>query len=147
MDEDVTNCQTGLAMLGRTLLVWLLLLVVAVIAAAFRTKLLEPRLGEPKAHVLGTIAVVAVFALLIWLLIGWITPTLGAANLLVVGGIWLVLTVLFEFAFGRYVMGHPWSRLLADYNILAGRLWVLVLLTILFWPLLAGILKGRSLSP
>jgi hypothetical protein len=134
-------------MLGRALLVWLLLLVVAVIAAVFRTSLLEPRLGESRAHVLGTITVVAVFALIIWLVIGWITPVLGAANLLVVGVLWVVLTVLFEFGFGRYVMGHPWSRLLADYNILAGRLWVLVLLTVLLWPLLAGMLKGRSLAP
>jgi hypothetical protein len=29
----------------------------------------------------------------------------------------------FEFLVGHYVMGHPWSRLLHDYNILAGRLW------------------------
>jgi hypothetical protein len=134
-------------MLGRALLVWLLLLVVAVIGAAFRTGMLEPRLGESKAHVLGTIAVATVFALLIWLVIGWITPSLRAADLLVVGLLWLVLTVVFEFGFGRYVMGHPWSRLLADYNILAGRLWVLVLLTVLLWPLLAGMLKGRSLAP
>jgi hypothetical protein len=134
-------------MLGRALLVWLLLLVVAVAAAAIRTGVLEPRLGESKAHVVGTIAVVAVFALLIWLVIGWITPTVRPANLLLVGLLWLVLTVLFEFGFGRYVMGHSWSKLLADYNVCAGRLWVLVLLTVLFWPLLAGMLRGRSVAP
>jgi hypothetical protein len=31
-----------------------------------------------------------------------------------------VATVAFELTFGHYVMGHPWSRLLADYNLLAG---------------------------
>jgi hypothetical protein len=134
-------------MIGRALLVWLLLLVVAVLAAALRTSLLEPRLGESRAHVVGTIAVVAVFALLIWLVVGWITPTLRPANLLIVGLLWLVLTVTFEFGFGHYVMGHPWSRLHADYNIFAGRLWVLVLLTVLIWPLLAGVLRGRSVAP
>jgi protein-S-isoprenylcysteine O-methyltransferase Ste14 len=43
------------------------------------------------------------------------------------GGIWLLLTIVFEFVFGHYVMGHPWSRLFRDYNLLKGRLWVLVL--------------------
>ena len=46
---------------------------------------------------------------------------------LAIGGIWLALTVAFEFLFGHYVMGHPWSRLFHDYNLLEGRLWVLVL--------------------
>jgi hypothetical protein len=44
----------------------------------------------------------------------------------------------FEFRFGHYVMGRSWSRLLADYNLFAGRVWVLVLLTVLCMPLIAG---------
>ena len=44
------------------------------------------------------------------------------------GLIWLALTVVFEFLFGHYVVGHPWSRLLHDYNILQGRVWALVLI-------------------
>ena len=35
--------------------------------------------------------------------------------------------MLFELGFGHWVAGHPWSRLLADYDLLAGRIWVLVL--------------------
>ena len=131
-------------MIGRAFLIWLLLLAIAVVAAAFRTRLLEPRLGEPRAHAAGTIAVVALFALVIWLVVEWIAPMLRAASLLQIGLLWLVLTVSFEFGFGHYVMGHPWSRLLADYNIFAGRLWVLVLLTLLVWPLLAGMLRQAS---
>jgi hypothetical protein len=37
------------------------------------------------------------------------------------------MTVAFEFLFGHYVMGHTWERLLQDYNILAGRIWILFL--------------------
>lgn len=40
----------------------------------------------------------------------------------------------FEFVFGRYVAGHSWARLMADYNILAGRLWVFFLLWMLVMP-------------
>jgi len=53
-------------------------------------------------------------------------------------GIWLVLTVAFEFLFGHYVAGQPRKKLLADYNLLAGRLGVLILVTLLFTPVLAG---------
>ena len=45
------------------------------------------------------------------------------------------LTVSFEFGFGRLVMKHSWERLLHDYNILEGRVWILVLLWTLLAPL------------
>jgi hypothetical protein len=48
------------------------------------------------------------------------------------------LTVLFEFGFGHYVMGTPWHVLVADYNLLAGRVWLLVPLSMAAFPLLFG---------
>ena len=54
----------------------------------------------------------------------------------IVGLIWLVLTIAFEFIFGHYAAGHTWDRLLQDYNILAGRLWALVLVALAFMPYL-----------
>ena len=41
---------------------------------------------------------------------------------------WLGLTVLFEFVFGHYIMGNPWSWLLHDYDLSKGRVWILVLI-------------------
>jgi hypothetical protein len=55
-------------------------------------------------------------------------PITSEKQALTIGTIWLILTILFEFVFGHYVMGHTWSHLLHDYNIFAGRLWSLVLL-------------------
>ena len=46
----------------------------------------------------------------------------------------------FEFMFGRFVMGHPWSRLLQDYNLLQGRVWVVFLA----WLALAPYVFHRS---
>jgi len=64
-------------------------------------------------------------------------------DLLLIGALWLTLTVAFEFGFGHYVMGHSWRYLLADYNILKGRLWSLVLLVTfvspLFWRYIIGV--------
>lgn len=41
---------------------------------------------------------------------------------------WMILTVVFEFSFGHYVVGGSWSKLLSDYNILDGRVWSLFIL-------------------
>ena len=42
--------------------------------------------------------------------IGWIRPT-HAGEAVYVGLVWLVLTLAFEIAFGRYVVHAPWSRI------------------------------------
>jgi hypothetical protein len=55
-----------------------------------------------------------------------------------IGALWVVLTVSFEFIFSHYVVGHSWNALLADYNIFKGRVWSLVLLASFFAPLLIG---------
>lgn len=131
-------------MVLRAAAVWLLLLVIAIAAATLRVRLLEPRLGELRAHQLGTLAVVALFGAALWLTVPWVEPALDRARLIALGAGWAAATILFEFGFGRWVAGHSWSRLLADYDLLAGRLWVLVLLTLLVGPALVGALRART---
>lgn len=131
-------------MVLRAAAVWLLLLVVAFAAATIRTYLLEPRIGERTAHQLGTLLVVALFAVVIWSTVAWIDPGLERGRLIALGAAWAAATVLFEFGFGYWVAGHSWSRLLADYNLLAGRLWLLVLLVLLLGPVLAGAVRTRA---
>ena len=53
------------------------------------------------------------------------------------------LTVAFEFGLG-YSRGLSWNEMLADYNILAGRLWLLVPVTLLASPALAFRLRRRG---
>jgi hypothetical protein len=126
----------------RALLVWLLLAVVAVTAGTLRVRYLVPRVGDPAAHVMGTLLVVAAMALVVGLTVGWIVPGLETRRLVLLGLGWTGLTVAFEFLFGHYVVGHPWSRLLADYNVMAGRIWTLVLLTSLLAPVILGRLQA-----
>jgi len=45
---------------------------------------------------------------------------------------------LSQFGFGHFVAHKPWRELLADYNIAAGRIWALVLLTTLLAPLIVA---------
>lgn len=118
--------------------VWFILLILAILNGALREAFIRPRVGEQTAHIIGTITVICLFLIVIFLFISNLKIEYSKIDLLLVGAFWVILTVLFEFVFGHYVMGHPWSRLLADYNIFKGRLWSLVLLTIFISPIIFG---------
>lgn len=131
-------------MILRALAVWLGLALVAVAAGVLRETLLTPRVGAAASHVMGTAVVVAVLLLAIGLSIRWIVPGLQTGDLWTVGVLWLILTVAFEFGFGHWVAGHSWERLLADYDVTAGRIWVLVPLTMLLAPVWLGRLRDAG---
>lgn len=119
---------------------WLLLLVCAIVNGAARDALLAPRVGERLAHQISSVFLSALILLLTFAA----TPSLGAHHHVqqwLIGGYWLLLTVAFEFVFGRHVLGHPWNRLLLDYDLLHGRLWPLVLATLAASPYLAAKLR------
>ena len=99
---------------------------------------------ERTAHQLGTLTVVVLFAAAILLTVPWIEPGLDHSRLIALGIGWAAATVLFELGFGHWLAGHSWSRLLADYDLLAGRIWVLVLLTLLVGPAVAGAVRQRA---
>ena len=122
-------------MLLRATLVWLAILVVAIGNGAVRDRWLIPTLGEQFGHVLSTISLCIAILLASFLGGCWIGPaTRGDA--LRVGVLWLLLTLAFEFLGGHFLFGAPWSRLVADYDVLRGRIWILVLITTTLAPLL-----------
>ncbi len=57
---------------------------------------------------------------------------------------WLSLTVAFEFLFMHYVAGLPWVRLVHDYNVFAGRVWVVVLIWVTATPYVFYRLQTQS---
>ena len=123
-------------MLLKILVIWLVLAVLAVANGAARNAFLTPRLGEQRAHVASTAVLCLVILAVAWASIRWIGPE-SAAGALLVGAVWLLLTLAFEFLAGHYLFGHPWSRLVADYNLARGRVWVFVLVATLIAPWLA----------
>ena len=117
--------------------IWLILAVSAIVVATFRVGVLLPQFGEQTAHQLGTILYLIVQFIIIYLFIRKMRIK-DVKTLLGIGFFWLVITIIFEFIFGHFVMGHPWQKLFADYNLFNGRLWVLVLINNLFSPLISG---------
>ena len=115
-------------MVAKAIAIWALLLVVAVLNGLVREALITPRVGDPIGHVISTILLCAAIFAVTWASIRWIGPD-GTRQALLVGLLWLALTVAFEFIAGHYLFGNSWEKLLADYNVLGGRVWVLVLVS------------------
>ncbi len=114
---------------------WLGLAALAIANGAIREKTYGKALSELRAHQLSTVTGMLLFGVFIWLLVEmW--PMASPRQAMVIGGLWLVMTILFEFVFGHFVMGHSWGKLLYDYNLYQGRIWVLVLLWTATAPLL-----------
>jgi hypothetical protein len=120
---------------------WLVFLLVAIGCGMLREKFLVPAFGSLGGRALGTLLVGAIIFGLIFAFIGKL-PAPTQASLFKLGLGWTTATVMFEFLFGHYAMGHSWDSLWADYNVLQGRLWPLVLIVILFGPLLAQKIRG-----
>jgi hypothetical protein len=118
---------------GRYLLAWFPMILIAVANGALREAWLVPRLGEHAARQVSTLLLIALFVLYI----GYVArrwPIASSNEALAVGGLWLVLTLVFEFALGRFVSGLSWQQLIAEYDLAAGRLWALVPLWIAVAP-------------
>lgn len=115
------------------ILLWFPLILVGIANGVLRETTYGRRMAEVHAHQLSSLIGVALFYGAFWLILR-AYPTASAGHALGVGLVWLVMTVAFEFGFGRWVAGHSWRRLLHDYNLADGRVWALVLLAIFLAP-------------
>ncbi|WP_029898138.1 hypothetical protein [Desulfohalovibrio reitneri] len=121
-------------------LYWLPLVPLAIANGFLREAVLARRLSAHRANQLSCLTLVLLFCLYAVAVARWWGVD-GPREAGAVGALWLALTVTFEFGFGHWVAGESWEKLLANYNLAAGRLWVLVLLAVGLLPfvvLLAG---------
>ena len=115
------------------ILAWVPLIFVAIANGLFRQYVLTKYFSELAAHQVSTLTAIVFFGLYYWVLFRTWRPD-SSSQAIQIGLIWLVFTVLFEFIFGHFIAGHPWSKLLADYNLLKGRIWILVLIWVTVAP-------------
>lgn len=125
--------------------IWFIMAIIAIINAAIRELSYGPKLGEPAGHAISSIIFICILFFITYLFLAKTKVVYSAIDLIWVGVFWLLLTLMFEFLFGHYVMGNPWEVLLAYYNIFKGRLWSLVLVSELTAPSVVGlILRSRK---
>jgi hypothetical protein len=129
----------------RAFAVWLIIIAAEIVHGILRAIVLVPWVGEFRSSQIGVFTGSAIILLIACMSIRWISA-FCRTQLMLVGTIWLVLTVVFEVLFGRLVMDLPWERLLADYNMLEGGLMPLGLVVLLLSPWIASKMQSRSLT-
>ena len=115
------------------ILAWIPMLVIAVANGALRQLIFAKAMSELRAHQLSTLIGSMVMGPFIWLIVN-IWPPASGHQALLVGLIWLGLTVTFESFMGLVLQHRPLAQVLDQYNLFAGRVWVLLLAWITFAP-------------
>jgi hypothetical protein len=124
-------------MVVRTVLVWFILLVIAVLNGGFREAVLAPQMGRGVAQAVSTVMLSVLILAVGWISVPWIGPQ-TIQDAWTIGIIWVVLTLAFEFLGGHFLFGKPWQEL----NLFAGRIWVMVLIVTLMTPVIAFTRRG-----
>lgn len=121
----------SLTALIRGVLVWLLIITAESVHGALRRLLLNPDLAYALRQLSVIFAVLIVFAIA-WLCRRWMVLR-STAEALVIGLLWVILTLAFEFGLGR-AMGMSWSQILSGYDLLKGDIMPLGLLATALTP-------------
>ena len=120
-------------MILRAVLIWLSILFLAIANGALRELVISPSIGWHAGHVVSTILLSALILGAAWLATPWISPA-TSDRAWVVGAVWLALTLAFEFLAGHYLFGTSWDELIAGYDLLRGRIWIVVPIVTLVAP-------------
>jgi hypothetical protein len=119
----------------RAIQVWVLISAIEVIHGVARVTLLAPLIGDFPARQVGVLSGSLLIVGIAFLFHRWMGMK-GARECLLVGGIWVLLTIVFEILLGKLVLQVSWSRLLDDYDILHGGLMPLGLVVMFTAPLI-----------
>ncbi len=130
-------------LLLRSVAIWLLILVLAVVNGGFRETVLLPNIGRQGAFLLSGILLSLCIVIVAIIFVGWLRLR-GLSQCLFAGLIWLCLTLFFEFGFGLFVQERSWAAMLEAYTFKDGNIWPLVLVVTFFAPLLATRIRGKT---
>jgi hypothetical protein len=120
-------------------LLWFPMLMIAIGNGALREFVFKKYVSEITAHQLSTITLIIFFTCYTGFIVSRFPPS-SEVQAIFIGLMWLVLTLVFEFGFGRY-RGNSWEKLFEDYNLWKGRLWVFIPI----WVAVAPYILHRAL--
>ena len=129
-------------LLIRAFLVWLVIIAAETVHGILRGILLVPIVGDLPARQIGVLIGSLLIFAVAYLFIRWMAAG-TTLQLLAVGLMWAVLTVLFEIGLGRLVLGLPWERITEDYDVTRGGFLGPGLLFMAAAPRLAATLRNR----
>jgi len=120
---------------------WLAILLLAILNGTLRELALVPAFGSFAGYVASGIILSACIFLVALVAAAWYDP-LTPRQWWFIGLLWLLLTVIFEFGFGKFVQHKTWENLFAAYTFRGGNLWPIVLFVTFISPWLAARFRG-----
>lgn len=121
----------------RWLMAWVAAPAIGVANGAARDALYQERLGATAAHYVSTAMLLIMLGIYMRVLARFRPiPTLRSS--LLIGVAWAILTIAFEFGFGHYVAGDSWAKLLEQYDVTTGKIWILVPIWMALGPSVLG---------
>ena len=117
------------------------MVVAAIINGMIRDKFIKQFLGEALSLPTSGITLSGLVFLIAFLFV----PHIGLSNpssYMLVGLSWLGLTLAFEYLFGHYVLGKPWSEINQVFNLAKGNLFTIVVFVTAISPWLVAKLKN-----
>ena len=123
--------------------IWMVIVIAAIINGATREKLIEPLIGSGLSLPLSGITL----SVLILMITYFTIPFIGEVKTevyFIIGLLWVVLTLAFEYLFGHYVADKPWHEINQVFNILKGDLFIFVLIVSAASPYVAAKIKGLT---
>jgi len=111
------------------------------IHGVLRAMYLAPLVGDFQARQISVLLGSLLILTIAYLFVRWIRANTTGA-LLIVGFVWLALTVAFELSFGRFSLGLSWERIVSDYDVPHGGLLPFGLIVLTLSPLIAAKLRG-----
>jgi hypothetical protein len=131
------------ALTFKSLVVWAIILLLAILNGMLRAAVLLPVLGTPWGMVLSGVLLAAIIFVAAYLALPWL-GTRHMPTLWRIGVGWLALTLIFEVSMARW-QGMSWPVMLEAYTFKNGNLWPLVLIVVAVAPVAAA--KIRALPP
>ena len=120
--------------------VWFGILLLAIANGGLREAIWVPEFGQTTGLLLSGISLSICIFFVALCTLPWIGK-LPRVNYLVVGVVWLFLTVLFEFSFGL-AQGKSWLQLFEAYRFKDGNIWPIVLLVTVTAPYTSAKIRG-----
>ena len=130
-------------MIKKHLLAWIPMIFLAILNGGLRDFTYGQAVSQDLAHQISTITLILVFAVYVWFL-GRIWPLASLRQAALVGTVWLILTVAFEFAIGHFISGLSWDEMFRAYDLLSGNLWMLVPLSVGLLPTVFHLINQYS---
>lgn len=121
----------------RGFVVWVVLISAEILHGIARNILFTPLVGDFRARQIGVFTGSIIIFTIAFLCVRWLRAS-RASELLLVGFLWLFLTISFEVLFGRFVLHYSWERIVSDYNVIDGGFLPFGMAVLTLSPLITG---------